>query len=137
MDGFANAVLFSLTARGIPFFYYGGEFGYKGGKDPANRETFWTDIEGYLKKDGSFPAKMTDLKRGYNPTTFDKMNYLIHEVNYYRKFYQIYDAPMEEKLVTDNFYAYQRGETVTILTNTDNKHEVQVTVENLDFPDGT
>lgn len=44
IDGFQNAVLFSMTARGIPFFYYGGEFGYKGGNDPANRETLWVDL---------------------------------------------------------------------------------------------
>lgn len=39
--GFLNALVFSMTGRGIPFFYYGSEFNYDGGKDPANRETFW------------------------------------------------------------------------------------------------
>jgi alpha-amylase len=31
---FESALIFSLTARGIPFFYYGSEFGYSGGNDP-------------------------------------------------------------------------------------------------------
>lgn len=31
---FKNAVLFSLTARGIPYFYYGGEQLFRGGADP-------------------------------------------------------------------------------------------------------
>ena len=34
---FANALVFSLTGRGIPFYYYGSEQAYAGGNDPQNR----------------------------------------------------------------------------------------------------
>ena len=36
-----NALVFSMTARGIPFFYYGDEQGYAGGNDPDCRESLW------------------------------------------------------------------------------------------------
>ena len=38
---FANALVFSLTGRGIPFFYYGSEQAFTGGDDPQNRESLW------------------------------------------------------------------------------------------------
>lgn len=41
---FKNALAFSLTARGIPFFYQGDEQGYAGGADPNNREPLWTNM---------------------------------------------------------------------------------------------
>jgi alpha-amylase len=41
---FKAALAFSLTSRGIPFFYYGSEQGYAGGNDPANREQLWTNM---------------------------------------------------------------------------------------------
>jgi alpha-amylase len=31
---FKNALLFALTGRGIPFYYYGSEQAYAGGNDP-------------------------------------------------------------------------------------------------------
>jgi len=31
---FKAALTFALTARGIPYFYYGSEQAYAGGKDP-------------------------------------------------------------------------------------------------------
>ena len=33
-SGFKSAMTFAMTARGIPFFYYGGEQGFSGGNDP-------------------------------------------------------------------------------------------------------
>jgi alpha-amylase len=41
---FKSALVFSLTSRGIPFFYYGDEQGYAGGNDPNNREQLWTNM---------------------------------------------------------------------------------------------
>lgn len=38
---FKSAIAFGLTARGIPFFYYGDEQGFNGGADPNNREPMW------------------------------------------------------------------------------------------------
>ena len=43
--GFKSAITFALTARGIPFFYYGDEQGYSGGNDPANRESLWNNMD--------------------------------------------------------------------------------------------
>ena len=45
MTGFKNAVAFALTARGIPFFYYGDEQGFSGGNAPANRESLWNIMD--------------------------------------------------------------------------------------------
>ena len=36
-----NALAFSLTFTGIPFFYYGSEYAYLGGLIPNNRESLW------------------------------------------------------------------------------------------------
>ena len=42
---FKSALAFSLTARGIPFFYYGSEQGFAGGQDPYNREAMWHNFD--------------------------------------------------------------------------------------------
>jgi alpha-amylase len=42
---FQNAVVFAMTARGIPFFYYGDEQYFSGGSDPANRESLWNAMD--------------------------------------------------------------------------------------------
>lgn len=36
-----NALLFLMTAQGIPCIYYGTEQAFSGGNDPANRERLW------------------------------------------------------------------------------------------------
>lgn len=52
---FKNALVFSLTSRGIPFVYYGDEQGFNGGNDPHCRETLWghmdtnSDLYKYIK----------------------------------------------------------------------------------------
>lgn len=45
LESFRNALVFTLTARGIPFFYYGSEHAYNGGNDPANRESMFADLK--------------------------------------------------------------------------------------------
>lgn len=37
-------MVLTLTMRGIPFVYYGTEYGFAGGDDPANRESLWPSI---------------------------------------------------------------------------------------------
>lgn len=91
--GFTNALVFSMTARGIPFFYYGSERNFDGGKDPANREPFW-ECHGQ----GSSEAFISDLM-------------------YWRKTTEMFNYPFEEKTVTDNLYAFQRGQVLVALTN--------------------
>ncbi len=45
VPGFQNAVVFAMTARGIPFFYYGDEQLFSGCNDPANRESLWNTMD--------------------------------------------------------------------------------------------
>lgn len=45
IPGFKNAITFAMTARGIPFFYYGDEQEFSGGNDPANRESLWNAMD--------------------------------------------------------------------------------------------
>ena len=45
LPGFKNAITFAMTARGIPFFYYGDEQQFSGGNDPANRESLWNAMD--------------------------------------------------------------------------------------------
>jgi alpha-amylase len=42
---FKSALTFALTARGVPFFYYGSEQGFAGGADPNNREPMWNNFD--------------------------------------------------------------------------------------------
>lgn len=45
IESFKNSLVFTLTARGIPFFYYGSEHAYSGGEDPTNRESMFADLK--------------------------------------------------------------------------------------------
>jgi alpha-amylase len=42
---FKAALAFSLVGRGIPFFYYGSEQGFRGGADPNCREIIWNNFD--------------------------------------------------------------------------------------------
>lgn len=44
-QAFRSALVFALTGRGIPFYYYGSEQEYAGGNDPGNRESLWQDMD--------------------------------------------------------------------------------------------
>lgn len=57
------------------------------------------------------------------------------KINAARKAGEIWNHPQEERYVTDNFYAFQRGEFLVATTNTGNQQ--QVTVPNTAFADGT
>lgn len=41
VDALRNALVFLMTAQGIPCLYYGTEQDFRGGNDPANREVLW------------------------------------------------------------------------------------------------
>lgn len=103
MTGFKNAIMFALTARGIPFFYYGDEQGYAGGNDPANRETLWNDMntESDLYK---FVATINKARQAAKGWAFDYV----------------------ERYVTDNFFAYSFGDMLVATTNTDQQQEVKM-----------
>mmetsp|Transcript_40679 Transcript_40679/g.62049 ORF Transcript_40679/g.62049 Transcript_40679/m.62049 type:complete len:232 (+) Transcript_40679:629-1324(+) len=107
---FLSALVFSLTARGIPFFYQGSELAYDGGADPWNREAMWPEIYG---------------------SSYHRIADCTSKVNRVRKQFKIWDFPYEEKIVSDSFMAYTRGRVLVALTNT---HATQVfTVANSPF----
>jgi len=56
-------------------------------------------------------------------------------INKARKAHQIWNHPMQEQYVLDNFYSFSRGEFLVAVTNSNNV--VQVTVPNTPFADGT
>lgn len=98
-----SALIFSLTGRGIPFYYYGSEQAYAGGNDPQNRESLWQDMD-----------TSSDI---YQATA---------KVNQARKDAQIWSHPLEEKYVLDNFYAFARGAFLVCLTNQYDRVDVDI-----------
>ena len=67
-----TALVLAMTMRGIPCVYYGTEFAYSGGKDPANRESLW-------------PA-FNDKENGPH-----EVQLLLARLNSFRKSYKIWD----------------------------------------------
>lgn len=93
-QGFKAALTFALTARGIPFYYYGSEQAYAGGNDPQNRESLWQDMN-----------TQSDI---YKMTA---------AINKARKEHSIWDHQLEEKYVLDNVYCFNRGDFMVAVTN--------------------
>ncbi len=91
---FKSALAFSLTARGIPFFYYGSEHGFAGGQDPYNREALWNNFD-----------QTNDIY------TF------VQKIMKARKATQSYNYYFYEKYVDDQIYSYGRGKFFVALTN--------------------
>lgn len=99
-----NAVVFSLTGRGIPFVYYGTEQYYGGGNDPQNRESLWQAMN--------------------TGSDFYKM---IAKVNAQRKRSKIWNEQWVERYAAQNFYAFSRGKFLVCLTNNTNGQNYKVT----------
>jgi len=91
---FKSALAFSLTARGIPFMYYGSEQGFAGGNDPGNREPIWSNFN-----------KEHELYK------------FVQAIMNARNQHNIGSTSFQEKWADDDFYAYTRGNTVVALTN--------------------
>jgi len=109
---FKSALAFALTARGIPFFYYGSEQGFAGGNDPYNREVMWRNFD-----------KNHDIFK------------FVQAINQARKSQSIYNHPFAEKWADDSFYAFTRGPFFVALTNNANG-QVHVDVPNTGFSEG-
>jgi len=92
--GFKSAITFAMTARGIPFFYYGDEQGYSGGNDPANRESLWQDMD-----------------------TNSEIYQMVAKINSARKSAQIWENDYRELYVEDNLFSYSKGQMMVMLTN--------------------
>jgi alpha-amylase len=92
---FKNALAMTLLTAGVPIVYYGSEQGYNGGADPANRESLWPN---------------------YN-TNHDLYKF-ISSVASVRKSQQVWSFGQIQRFVSDNFYAFSRGNVLVCLTNT-------------------
>jgi len=91
---FKAALAFTLASVGIPMVYYGDEQAYKGGQDPANRETLWDNMR-----------EETDI---YN---------FLKVINQFRKESQFYNLEQVERYADDSFYGFTRGDTFFAFTN--------------------
>ena len=109
---FKSALVFSLTARGIPFFYYGSEQGFAGGDDPYNREVLWRNFD-----------KNSDLYK------------FTQTVNRARQAQGVVNNAFAEKWVDDQLYAFTRGKFFVALTNQVNG-QVHADVPNTGFTEG-
>ena len=109
---FKSALAFALTARGIPFFYYGSEQGFAGGNDPYNREVMWRNFD-----------RTTDLFK------------FTQTLNKARQAQGVVNNPFAEKWVDDQIYAFTRGKFFVGLTN--NVYgQVHADVPNTGFSEG-
>lgn len=100
---FKGALTFALTAKGIPFYYYGSEQAFNGGGDPNNRESLWQSMD-----------------------TSSEIYKMTADINRARKAMQIWDYPFDEKYCTDNFYAFARGKFLVATTNTHTDQSISV-----------
>jgi len=96
ISGFKNAVCFALTARGIPYFYYGDEQAFSGGNDPANRESLWNAMD-----------------------TSSDMYKFVTTINKARQSAKAWDYDYVERYVLDDLFAYSFGEMLVLTTNSD------------------
>jgi alpha-amylase len=99
---FKAALTFALTARGIPFFYYGSEQYFAGGNDPNNRESLWQAMN-----------------------TGSDLYQMVKTINQARQKHRIWEHPQEERYVLDNIFCFNRGDFFVALTNTNNQQHIQ------------
>lgn len=109
---FKSALAFSLTARGIPFYYYGSEQGFAGGQDPYNREAMWNNFD-QTSEIFVFTSKIMKARKAHGVGT----------------------KPLYEKYVDDQIYAFARGDFFVALTNVVSG-EVHRDIPNTGFSEG-
>jgi alpha-amylase len=114
LKNFQNALVFGLYMQGIPIVYYGTEQGFNGGDDPANREPLWT------KMDSS-----------------SEMYKFVSTIVKTRKDNHLWDYPHIERYVTDNFYAFSRGDVMVATTNTHKTQDIGITYLPDSYKEGT
>lgn len=111
-EAFESAVVFAMTARGIPFFYYGDEQEFSGCNDPANRESLWNAMD-----------------------TDSYMYQYVKKINAARKAAKVWEHEYVERYVMDNFFAFSRGDMLVLTTNSHDT--VSVEMPYLPYADGT
>jgi len=110
--GFKNALVFALTGRGVPFFYYGDEQWFSGGNDPANRESLWNAMD-----------------------TSSDLYQMVAKVNKARQAEQVWNFPYVERYVLDNLFAFSFGDMLVMTTNS--SETLDVTMPYLPWGEGT
>ena len=98
---FKSAITFAMTARGIPFFYYGDEQGFNGGNDPGCRESLWNAMD-----------------------TNAEIYQYVAKINKARKAAQVWDHSYVERYVLNNFFAFSKGDMLVLLTNSSQNVEI-------------
>jgi alpha-amylase len=114
---YKNAITFTLFARGIPIIYYGTEQAFNGGGDPQNREHLWnhfnidSDIYTFIRTLLTFKNK---------------------HIN------EIVTSQHIERYVSNNFYAFSRGNVFIATTNAGSGvYQIQYTITYHPYKDGT
>lgn len=108
-QGLKLAVTYLLTLRGTPMLYYGDEIGLPGGNDPDNRR----DFPGGWKED-SRNAFGAEGRTADERDIFDyiqKVAHLRQEIPAMRR------GAIMELALTDNGYAFSRGNAIIALNN--------------------
>lgn len=95
INKFKTALAITATWPGIPIVYYGGEQGYSGGNDPANREILWPNLK----------------------NTSSDLYIFVKTIINYRKSMTLWNYNFIERYAADNFYCYSRGHALVAFTN--------------------
>lgn len=114
LKNYQNNVVFNLYMQGIPIIYYGTEQAFNGGDDPANREVLWGHMD-----------------------TNSEMYKFIKAAVTTRKEHQVWNYPHVERYVTDNFYAFSRGDVLIATTNTHDTVDIKITYLPDTYKEGT
>jgi len=111
---YKNALAAMLFNVGIPIVYYGTEQGYRGGNDPANRESLWPNFN-------------------TNSELYTFLRTLISA----RKAYAVWNEPQIQRYSSDHFYSFSRGNVLVCLTNSNGQNpDVAVKMTYLPWSEG-
>ena len=113
LNDFKNNLVFNFYLQGIPIVYYGSEQAFSGGDDPQNREVLW----GHMNTDSEM---------------YKFVSAMVHA----RKNFKVWKYPQIERYVTDNLYAFSRGDLLIAVTNTHQQVQETVTFLPDSYKDG-
>jgi glycosidase len=119
IEGLKLAFTYLLTTRGIPMLYYGDEIALPGGNDPDNRR----DFPGGWKED----SRNAFTAEGRTPDESDVFEHVRKLTRLRREWPDLRNGTLTELAITENAYAYSRGDVIVALNN--GKQE-----ESLDLP---
>jgi len=112
---FKSALAFSMCSIGIPMVYYGDEYAFNGGADPANREALWTHLD-------------------HVPKT--EIHELLKTLNKFRKETQFYKYEQVQRYSDNQMYAFSRGDYFFAFTNSQDE-QVSRVITSHPYSEGT